>query len=546
MNKKETLLEVNKLFKNNLHKAAIDLLHEYIVYDPNSSYVLSILGRAYLLDHQPEKAVIYLKKSLELKEVNSSMDNNPSGYQADSFDKDDWDYFESQAEEFSEEDYKLDIDEPSQRIKNKETQLHSNGRTLLTIDSEKAKTSRSDSNKNVVQIVYRGRRKTVLPMSEVSSPIRNKSNSTKEAVPNSSPLQANESSNNTIESDLCDVSVIKHIEHTTNQNNKISYQIKTPDPSPDSVATRQSDIDGYNRIDWEDDNYEYMENEQLELFVDDEVGIEDDGVLDEDFDDFLNPAPFPSIEDEPEELSWDDYGDVDEFDMLAQREFEEEVQDDGKISRELRARQVAVEVIEKSNWDAEHLDLLQLIFIENGWSAARCSIEREIDKGIQPGELALARKIRRFWSGNEQYWITFHKIKFNSTFQQTDATYKNMSWLESRRIINCFPSLPCIEEIYTFINETYDHWYNSTKLRRSFKAFFKYLKYRTSSMNRTLSSDYLFSFQDPIEADIGVDSYSLCNSNSLVSQELMNLGFHLNQWPRPDDSAIVIKELLND
>ena len=61
LNDNKILSEANRLISNGLRKAAIDLLLEHLEATPDSSIILSTLGRIYLLDHQPEKAVIYLK-----------------------------------------------------------------------------------------------------------------------------------------------------------------------------------------------------------------------------------------------------------------------------------------------------------------------------------------------------------------------------------------------------------------------------------------------------------------------------------------------------
>lgn len=82
---RKTLSTVSKLVSSGQYKAAIDLLLYYLESDPNSSTVLSVLGRAYLLDHQPEKAVIQLKKSLKITQSNSNKNNNLSTYQPDDY-----------------------------------------------------------------------------------------------------------------------------------------------------------------------------------------------------------------------------------------------------------------------------------------------------------------------------------------------------------------------------------------------------------------------------------------------------------------------------
>ena len=65
MNETQLLSEANSLVRNGLRKAAIDLLIEFLDSHPSSSVITNAVGKVYLLDHQPQKAVFYLQKSLE-------------------------------------------------------------------------------------------------------------------------------------------------------------------------------------------------------------------------------------------------------------------------------------------------------------------------------------------------------------------------------------------------------------------------------------------------------------------------------------------------
>ncbi|MFK5949666.1 MAG: hypothetical protein QM500_12955, partial [Methylococcales bacterium] len=111
MNKKEVLLEANKLVSHGLRNAAIELLLEYIETDSYSSSLFNALGRVYLLDKQPEKAVVFLKKSLEISQNKRVAIENYFEYQSDNFGDDDMGFIESQADEFFEDEFELEADE---------------------------------------------------------------------------------------------------------------------------------------------------------------------------------------------------------------------------------------------------------------------------------------------------------------------------------------------------------------------------------------------------------------------------------------------------
>jgi hypothetical protein len=115
-----------------------------------------------------------------------------------------------------------------------------------------------------------------------------------------------------------------------------------------------------------------------------------------------------------------------------------------------------------------------------------------------------------------------------------------MSWLEAIRIVRCFPEVPDVEEVYDFIEESYEQWYHSVRLRQSYKAFFKFLRYRTSLMKRSARGRFALSFNEPSMADTWLDSDSLDNVLSPATQELQSLGFMLNSWPRPPENKMKI------
>ena len=114
---------------------------------------------------------------------------------------------------------------------------------------------------------------------------------------------------------------------------------------------------------------------------------------------------------------------------------------------------------------------------------------------------SLCDSIRNYWFNNERYWITFARIKKNGLYMEADAAYRHMSWAEALRIVRCFPALPEVEEVIGLIEETYEWWYSDQKLCRSFKTFFKFLKYRTGSMRGALPGHCAFSFLEWPDSD---------------------------------------------
>jgi hypothetical protein len=278
------------------------------------------------------------------------------------------------------------------------------------------------------------------------------------------------------------------------------------------------------------------------LTLENEADDEDSEFVDESF----SLGVPVSVEEESEGFLWDDYEDLDDLEEEAQRDFLDASVLEGGITRSERAKQIAVELLVRYDWDVEYLPLLQQVFVENGWSAARVAIEEQMEKGLKPDELSMAREIRLLWTENEQYWISFQRIKTNAPSNQTDATYKHMSWREALRLIRCFPQLPDIEEIYQLIDDAYDLWYGNDRLRRNFNVFFKFLRYQTGAIRSTLPGDCPFSFCASEEStecsidSIGSGSFPQCG-------KLSRLGIEFNQWPKPPEYKIKVnKELLED
>jgi len=238
------------------------------------------------------------------------------------------------------------------------------------------------------------------------------------------------------------------------------------------------------------ENWQYNPSHNDEEFNIDEFETDEEDIL-----------IIPEIEDViiEKELSWDD---LDEFDEINSQKntgshYIDEVETTGKLNRFQRAKQIATEVIQTYDWDMENIPLLEQVFIENGWGMARVSIERELNEGLIPEELKLALFIRQLWTDNQQYWISFIHITSNQPGQETRAAYKNISWTESLRIIRSFNKVPSEEELQFFIYQLYDDWYSSTTLQRQYKAFFKYLKYRTGLGRCSLAGDEIFFFFEP-------------------------------------------------
>lgn len=200
--------------------------------------------------------------------------------------------------------------------------------------------------------------------------------------------------------------------------------------------------------------------------------------------------------------------------------------DDGnrpKLTRWERAQQVAVEVIYSTNWSGKHLAFLTDVFYENGWGAARTTIEKEIRSGTTIDELMLAWDFKEVWKNCDRYWITFSKL--GPFAHVTEATHRHMSWSQALKIIRCFNWLPSIDELEVFLEDEFEYWYQHTVMRRIYPVFMKYLCYY-----RAKNTPYMNFELEPYGAqqnDDPMDNGDFINCNSEYRQRLRVAGLDL-------------------
>lgn len=194
--------------------------------------------------------------------------------------------------------------------------------------------------------------------------------------------------------------------------------------------------------------------------------------------------------------------------------------DDGtvdKLSREDRAVQKAAELIGKTNWPLSTLPLIQKIFVMSGWGATRLALEREIEKGLIPQELILAAHIKVIWAENDVYWIAFDKTG------SSRLSHYALSWPTALLIVRSFESLPQVEEVEVFLERLFAVWYENMVLRRTFKAFARYLWFRFANLGGCLPANQPFDFCDPYElpgeeySDLGLCDTLECEKTELLS-----------------------------
>ncbi len=528
VNENEVLTEANRLVSGGLRHAAIDLLQESLDSHPSSPTLLSALGRVYLLSGQPEKAVVYLKRSLESSQARRALTQSLPSRQSDDFTEDDLHFIDAQAEQHSEADfppYEFETSEP--RRDEAAGAPRPPLRPILHIapGNDGRKTEKPDE--RGVKIEYRNRRR-IDPQGDSSRLVHKVDRQPLEETlsPTASPSPESAPNAQTVSNNQPLAKPIPPAQHAPVTKREL---LDRPEQNTTPSSSAKSSLQDIDLPDHDSDSEPVNQPSDEILLYNFELDFDFDETEndEEDSDSLIQLLPPIPDDEETDELAWDDYDDLDEFDEQAQRENTEQSQTDGPITREIRARQVAAEMLVKCDWPPSSIDLLQQVFIENGWGAARVAIEREIEKGLLPDELMLARDIRSYWSNNERYWTTFARIKKNALYMEADAAYRHMSWVEALRIVRCFPALPAVEEVIDLIEEAYEWWYSDRNLCRSFKTFFKFLKYRTGSMRGALPGHYVFSFLEWPDSDSDSELVGLPHLKTPANQYLEELGIQL-------------------
>jgi len=504
------LTQVNQLVTQGLRQAAIDLLEEAISDSPDNTSLLSALGRVYLLDRQPEKAVVYLRRSL----AKTNSNPNPvsqDDYSPEAFSDADADYIEELAEDSSNDEFSPLEEVGAETAEDKAPNRDRSGTLHLKRQPEKrsAPETHEDSEPQIT-IIRRGRAK--------------KNDAVSVDIPYATDeSELEESGRADLDVGTPDSGVPEAIQfrsevagEASSGETSAAKQTETPDRSETQLGLSfESDDD----LEKSEDSLELPDDENNILDI---VDVEDDFEDDIDEIDPITEAveDYPLDDFESEDFGWED---LDDFDEEASRETDDEDLTLTGIPREVRARQAAVDVLERVGWDREYLPLLESIFVESGWGAARIAIENQIERGAVPEQIVLARKVRSIWFSNEYLWTAF-RMRSNAPFMQAEAVYKNFSWADALRLIRCFPSIPDEFEIEAFIEELFEEWYFNNRLRRHFHAFLKYLRYRIGASRRTLPGNLGFLFSFPLEEEWGVDNPELLSEISEMRDELRELG----------------------
>ncbi len=178
----------------------------------------------------------------------------------------------------------------------------------------------------------------------------------------------------------------------------------------------------------------------------------------------------------------------------------QEVQRGGRLTRAERALQVAVEVGRPYGWDRDGIDLLAQTFERYWWGSARRSIERELAAGMTVGELALALDVRQLWTERPEFAIDFapviHWHAWYRARSETRPSYRTLGWPTTLAVVRTVGEGASVDEVACFLDELYEHWYETDHLHYEFNAFESYVAYRTGRYHSTLQGYPGWTFEE--------------------------------------------------
>lgn len=144
-----------------------------------------------------------------------------------------------------------------------------------------------------------------------------------------------------------------------------------------------------------------------------------------------------------------------------------DVKTDGFITREDRAKQIAIEVGKRYGLNHDGINLLSEIFGRHLWSRAKLAIETLLSSGVSMDDLRLAYQVRIVWAEHEEF-----------SENLIGYPYPALPWSMALLLASAYSSVPAIEEVEMALNEIYLDWYASRSTVRVYPSFKQYLEAR--------------------------------------------------------------------
>ncbi len=196
---------------------------------------------------------------------------------------------------------------------------------------------------------------------------------------------------------------------------------------------------------------------------------------------FDEDVAYADIDADAPDFDWQDYVlDADEFDEFPTRlELADEVRVEGRVSGRERAEQVALDLGLRYGWDNHGIQLLTDLFDVRFWGATRRAVERLLSCRMTPDELEVAIQLREFWSDRSEFSIDLGRVSWWAARGSSATASKHgvLSWPVALRLVRMATALPDVAEIERLLDELFNEWYCSDRLRFAFCSFNYFMLY---------------------------------------------------------------------
>lgn len=291
-------------------------------------------------------------------------------------------------------------------------------------------------------------------------------------------------------------------------------------------------VDAHTESDDKEDEGPTIEDVYIDEVESAENGADTESILDEIKDELGSFEAESKNEIQPDaekrdyEPSLDDFGDG-PADELPTRE--EMFQAPSRITREERARQVAVDLAIEFGWDRAGVELLSSIFVKHWWGAARAAMRREMQAGATLKDITLADALREIWHGYPEF--SYH-IDYRGNVSQR---YTVLPWPTALALVRAFEgAYPDEAELESFLVDAYEMWWDDAQLKEQFNSLYNFIRYRVSNVheNNGLSPWYVFR-QELSELD--------ARGHLSIYQELESRGVSVPDWETGKLSDVNLK-----
>jgi len=295
--------------------------------------------------------------------------------------------------------------------------------------------------------------------SSVSSPPISQKPATDSPTLNRKPTANNQSPTKSVPPSDIDDSLLPNLDLRGFLDDQEPSLSPAEEPSPLSELDLLGVFDDLNTSSSESDHLlgsDFDESDDIEP-------SEHEDSLEDDLLSFIPEYSDDNISEEDPEPDWLDLaGEADEFDNDVSLAFED-VEVEGAVDRTERSLQAAMDVGSVFNLEEPEIQIVAMIFEDNGWGACRIAVVRELEHNTSVAELELASGVKGIWLEHYEF------------YSAQESNYRILSWPTALKLVNSFSGYPSLEEIEQLLIYLHNHWREDKVQKLISRSFNEYL-----------------------------------------------------------------------